>query len=825
MRNLQVLVWIWCRFSLRFLLAHWQRNVAVLGFLALIAAALSGIWRAAGASVNSFTDSMESLTKTQTIEFFLEGETLPERLLAPLLKNYPGDYQLIPLLDIAAEFESHESRTPARIWGTVLPPAAEGAQRQIFASKDLISKLGDRPAAITFAGRSFDVEVQPFSKELELLASGDPKIIFWPLKDLQQQAGLLGQLSSVRVRGEQEFLSGLAAYLKAEVPQLQVLESSLQSRLSEKLVQAYRKNLQIVGLMALLVALVLVFNLAQMALVGREKDFAFLSLVGLSPRSLMALVLAEIGALAALGALLGLVLGKPLSNWMLALAQNTAETLYQQKLVPHSEWLGLVFAGLTLVLACLAVTLIPARQAARQRAGFGLAQTASSEFRRQNYGFGYGVSCLIFASFAGLAAFSAYTQNLLFLAYLSAFCVVATFFCATAFLCGLWVRLADSKTQHAGVPLLLAVSGFRGTFSLNQISAAALAFALSLAVGLGVMVDSFKITLDRWIEHTFQADLYIKAEQKNVFRPQYLPSDLYHTVRSMPETLSISRYSAKLVELSNTAVFMGATDFDIGDKQGQYRVFDGSLSEVVASAGLAVGVSEPAAKRLQLRVGSSIPFQGRSARVAAIFRDYSSEQGMILMHYPDYERLFGELPVISLGVYGKSPQAVQSIAEAINSKSWHPPFKVTRSEELRQLVRRIFTETFKITSLIEIVVLAMCMLGLFSSAIQRLWQRRTELQILQKLGTNPAILKSSFLLETLLLLLPSLVGGLLGGCVLAAVLVYLINPLSFGWTIDWELSFAVLARNASAYVLCGILVSAIAIHFNRDTKKMLQENE
>jgi putative ABC transport system permease protein len=379
--------------------------------------------------------------------------------------------------------------------------------------------------------------------------------------------------------------------------------------------------------------------------------------------------------------------------------------------------------------------------------------------------------------------------------------------------------------QYAGMHLLLALSGIRGTFSLNQISAAALAFALSLAVGLGVMVESFKITLERWIEHTFQADVYIKAEQKNLFRPDYLPSELYPALRVLPETLSISRYSAKLVELSNTAVLMGATDFDIGDKHGQYRLIDGSLSEVIASKGLAVGVSEPAAKRLRLRIGSSITFLGPQTRVAAIFRDYSSEQGMILMHYPDYERLFGELPAISLGVYGRTPQAVQSILDALNSKSWTKTFKATRSDELRQLVRRIFTETFRITSLIEIVVLAMCMLGLFSSSIQRLWQRRTELQILQKLGSTPAMLKSSFLLETLLLLLPSLVGGVLGGCVLAAVLVYLINPLSFGWTIDWELSFAVLARNAGAYVMCGILVSAIAMHFTRTTKKMRSDSE
>jgi putative ABC transport system permease protein len=462
-----------------------------------------------------------------------------------------------------------------------------------------------------------------------------------------------------------------------------------------------------------------------------------------------------------------------------------------------------------LILACGCAALIPARQAANQRSGFGVIANTAEGVSIEASGI---LRFFLFA--AGLAVlFSllALVKNSVSFAYVSAFAIIASSFSLAALCYRIFLGLGASRAAFAkslAVSEMLALGGLRESYRLSRVASGTLAVALSLCVGISIMVESFRSTLESWITQTFRADVYVKAEKQNLLSPYYLERGLYAFLLAHPHIAEVSRYSARLVDVEGVPILVGATDFAIGVKAGVYREDQGSLAAVVASGGTAIAITESASRKLGLGVGDFVPFGDSKKRIGAIFRDYSSEHGMLLMYYAAYEKEFGELSPISLGLYLKSGSA-QDLQSELRSLPQFSSIAVTQSVVLRDLVRRIFVDTFRITDVLEIIVLLMCGLGLLSSSLQRFWQRRRELELTRILGVPQQMLRVALLLETLVIALPGILAGLMGGFALSWILVYLINPLSFGWTIDWNVSLLAVSQPIVFSFILVVLVSVI----------------
>ena len=83
--------------------------------------------------------------------------------------------------------------------------------------------------------------------------------------------------------------------------------------------------------------------------------------------------------------------------------------------------------------------------------------------------------------------------------------------CAPAFTVGLMTLLRPLASRVLGALGRLATGTVARAVSRTGVAAAALMVAVSVTIGVSVMIASFRSTVANWLELTLQADLYISA--------------------------------------------------------------------------------------------------------------------------------------------------------------------------------------------------------------------------------------------------------------------------------------------------------------------------
>src|SRR5206468_11561454 len=112
------------------------------------------------------------------------------------------------------------------------------------------------------------------------------------------------------------------------------------------------------------------------------------------------------------------------------------------------------------------------------------------------------------------------------------------------------------------------------------------------------------------------------------------------------------------------------------------------------------------------RVRLPRPHGNVAFRVAAVYYDYSSDRGVVVMDRRTFARHYGEQSPTGLSVYlerGVDSQAVRErLLGAIGDKHH---VAITTNSSLRQEVLRIFDSTFTITYALELIAVIVAILG------------------------------------------------------------------------------------------------------------------
>jgi len=102
----------------------------------------------------------------------------------------------------------------------------------------------------------------------------------------------------------------------------------------ERMTRAFRLNVSILSVVALLVGLFLVYNTVSFAVLRRRREIGILRSLGLSSASIAWLLLAEVVLVGIVGGVVGIGFGVALSNVVLQTLAATVSSLYYQSLVP-----------------------------------------------------------------------------------------------------------------------------------------------------------------------------------------------------------------------------------------------------------------------------------------------------------------------------------------------------------------------------------------------------------------------------------------------------------------------------------------------------------
>jgi putative ABC transport system permease protein len=353
------------------------------------------------------------------------------------------------------------------------------------------------------------------------------------------------------------------------------------------------------------------------------------------------------------------------------------------------------------------------------------------------------------------------------------------------------LRSTQPIAEYAfGVPGSLAVRGVTSTLSRTGVATAALAVAVATVIGVGLMIGSFRGSVERWLEATLLADIYANVADWEVAADSPLANPELRALMSLAgvrgvSLLQFARLPTVAGELSLRAITPGPDGWGLTVTD---RVAGDALERLATGDG--VMISEALAYRRELRVGTelSLPTQSgaQSFPILGIYREYNTDGGGVLLPMSLYQRHWQDRSVDGIGIYldraGDLPATRDAVREIFKNR---PSVQLNSTETIRTRSLEIFDRTFRITEVLRILAGLVAFLGLLSALLAIELDRGKEIAVLRALGFTPAQVGTLALTQTLLL---GVVAGLLAiplGIAMAALLVGVINQRAFGWSMDF----------------------------------------
>ncbi|MXZ34802.1 MAG: FtsX-like permease family protein, partial [Acidobacteria bacterium] len=576
--------------------------------------------------------------------------------------------------------------------------------------------------------------------------------------------GRLGRIDRVDLRLKPEIsIDRAEAAIAARLPEgLGVQRPSRRGRQVEKMLESFHFNLTALSHIALLVGLFLIYNTVSLSVITRRREVGILRAVGVSRRQVAGLFLAEAGLLAAMGCALGILLGGWLARGALTLTGSTLDRLYIRSAAePVSlgpEHLVLAFA-VGIPLALLAA-LVPALEASRVPPTEAVrdADRVESRFRlswRQRW-----LPAILSALAVGFACLDS-VDGLPLFGY--AACLSIVF--AVAFLVPVVLhvsgRVGSRLTRRwTGVEALLANANLSGSIPRISISVAALAVSLSMVTAITIMIGSFRETVQYWVEQTLRADLFVApATRSNVYSESTLSPELVRLISTSSRVAAVDPFTSFNIDYQGRRVLLGSGDFEVHLSHSGLLFKAPRQGESAMRAAIgedAAVVSESFALRHRKAVGDLLVLttdQGQRAfRVAAVYYDYSSDQGVVVLDRSTFRKYYGDRPPRSLAVYlkeGLDPERARS--EMLAGLPPESRLFVHTNASLKTEVLRIFDNTFTITYALEVIAVAVAILGVATTLVTLILDRKPELALLRWAGAEQRQIRKMVVIEAALL--------------------------------------------------------------------------
>lgn len=784
----------------------WQSALMVLG-VALGVAVVVAIDLANASAARAFALSTEAVTGRATHQVLGGPRGLDEaiyrdlrvtrgyRLSAPVVEGYAraaafgGQALHVVGVDPFAEppFRSYlatDSELSAAVLGTlftrpgaVLLPA-DTAERYGLRSGDTFTfttNIGVRAAVVAGLLRPAD---DASRRALDGLALCD-------ISTAQELFGMEGRLSRIDLIATQAEADAIAAALPAGA---RVAPATQQADTVAQLTAAFRLNLTALSLLALVVGMFLIYNTVMFSVVQRRTVLGILRCLGVTGGEIFALILVEAVLVSAVGALLGLGLGVLLGRGAVGLVTQTINDLYFRVTVSSVDVQPLtLLKGFALgVIAAAAAALAPAAEAATVPAITTL-QRSSLETRVRRY-----LPHLTIAGVALLAAGTALifgVQRSLEAAFAGLFVGVLG---AALVVPALTVALMAVTARTLGRAALIGRMAARtvtNALSRTSVAIAALMVAVSVTIGVAVMIASFRSTVENWLALTLQADLYISAQGTGT-QGTGLDPGLAGQVGALPGVASVElmrSVSVSSPDLGDVRV----SAVSRGDNRGArlFRFVEGDPAQIWArvEAG-GVLVTEPFAYRHQLPAhGATVTLntdRGPHAfPVEGVYYDYSSDRGTVMMSLDVYRRYWDDTAITGVAAYLAPGADLDEVTRGVRAALGAAPVTVLPNRALRDAALAIFDRTFTITAALRLLAVVVAFIGVLSALMALQLERTRELGTLRALGLTRGQLWRLVLLETGLMGATAGLLALPAGLALAAILIYVINLRSFGWTI------------------------------------------
>lgn len=562
---------------------------------------------------------------------------------------------------------------------------------------------------------------------------------------------------------------------------------------SLQLSRAFRVNITALALVALFTGAFLVYSTQSLAIIRRRREFALLHALGVTAKEQMGSVILTGGILGAIGAMAGVALGIVLARVGLQTMPNSTAT--QVHVIPL-ELGGFALLGMAVSIAgSIAPALAAARIPTSQALKAGNVEQANSR--------GHAYYALFLWALAIPLLFAPPVFNLPLLGYTA----IAFILFGSVLLIPAFTRFSLSLLpKQSSVTYQTALAQLRGVAHTATTSVATMLVSVSLMVAMSIMGASLRGSVAELLERTYPADIYVQTDAQLA---SYLDTNTVKAIESIPgiERTAPGRSISLLLENNPMPVMLLARAIDL-DNPGTTLELEEEVEGPIPSGAVPIWISVSLADREQLTIHSELNFHlaGRNiiGSVRGIYRAYLPVPSF-QMDYQQYAHLSRDDQVNSLGIWLKPNTSAETVIslvrEGIGKGS---EIDITLPGESREKILKGFDSAFGIVYLLLAVSVLIGLFGIGVNASAQVLARRAEFGMLRHLGFTRGQIGWVLSIEGLCLGTLGVLSGLLVGCVISAVMILVVTPQSFHWTMDlhipWTLliSLALLVPAASA---------------------------
>jgi len=628
-------------------------------------------------------------------------------------------------------------------------------------------------------------------------------------------------------------LDDIIASLRAILPPHLIVQRPAQrTKQVENMVWAFQLNLSVMSWVGLLVGVFLIYNTIAFVVAQRRREIGIYRALGMTERRVAGLFLVEAGLLGLLGGLLGGVGGVWLSRGLVSLVSRTVSDLYAP-VTSNGLILSMDMVTLTAVakgvllgtVVSMVGALGPSVEAGKTVTVRALAPGDYESTNQLRAGL-WGWISLVLLVLAGLCSLAGPVGNLPLFGYLATICLLGALSCLAP-ICiktlGWRALRRGNQTMLVGGSLrLIAADQAARHPGRNAVTVSALMVGLAIMIGVVVMVRSFRDTVEFWVDETVMADLIVAPQswlqgKQSGQASRALPGTWDSTLSAIDGIAAVDTYREAYVGVAGQSVALVSRDLRLHAQRSRYLMVHGDSSAALRRAAENGGVllSEVLATRLQLREGDTLtittPAGPAAVPVEGIFYDYATDGGKIVMDRTWYRRQWHDDRVTVYSVYLASGVDAERIRQSIVTHvagldgMTLPPL-VIRNHELRQEILDIFDRSFILTYVLEAIAVLVAVLGIVNTLVTAVLERRREFAALGAIGASTRQVERLVLWEAAYLGLIGAALGVVGGLLLALLLIHVINKQSFGWTIQMTVPGGVILQ-AVGLALTAALVA------------------
>jgi putative ABC transport system permease protein len=602
----------------------------------------------------------------------------------------------------------------------------------------------------------------------------------------------------------------------------QVMGGDDRRALADGMTAAFRLNLTILSLLALLVGGYLMFQALDGVVIRRREEIAILRSLGVKASSIRHAFLLEALLIGLVAGVVGVLVGWLGAQGAVRGVAATMTALYGASsataaALPAVEWIiGICMSiGTSLIAAWLPANTAAALPPAQALGHHAVVWQGRSPWRAEWVG---GIFLLAAIIFSQLPAWRTESMRVPLGAYVAAFAwLLGASLVASALL-----RLFRPGSQPVQT---IAASHLRRPSLRHRFAVAALTSAVAMTTGMAIMIASFDHTMKGWIRRSMSADIYLSsAGAQSASSTHQIRASTVAEIASMSEVKEAASVHFTLIQLPDGPASVLGSDMDFAARHDLHAWLTAPPKDWWQTGDDLVLINESLSTRLGCAVGSQLSLPTavgpRQIKVAGIYADYGNERGSVLIPAERFERWFGHRDAWRVALMLQEGVDAETFRNRLQER--FPAISVFTQDHLRSEALRIFRQTFAVTYALEAVGVVVAVAGLGLALAGLMLDRRPDLSTLRAMGFSARDLARACALEGLGLGLAGVIAGAASGLWLGWLLIARVNKQAFGWTLSFSFPWLQVLLLMAAVLIVGTAVAAMVGRWSSTLKSEQQ---